>query len=333
MIPRIGVTSTRAVVEAAVRRGVDRGPLLAAHDVSEALLADPDARLAADRVLALWKDACERAGEPELAVLAAVELPWGAYRVVDYLCSTADTLGEALVLLGRTFGIINDHVRLSVDPDTRVVRLERASAGPRPEPIPGRYVDYALAACLFRMSFVIGGSVHPDVQLRRPAPADPTAHHRAFGPRVRFGSPSDEATFDPALWATPSRVADPVLREILRTHADLLLSGRPTVEPLLDQVRAALERELARGRTELSRVARALDTSPRTLQRRLADAGHTWRDVVEQTRHTLATTHLRDASLSLEEVAVLVGYADATTFHRAFVRWTGQSPGAWRRAH
>ena len=327
--PRIQVTSSRAVVEAAARRGVDRGSLLEAHGVPEAVLADPDARLPADRVLALWDDACARTGEPDLAVLAAIELPWGAYRVIDYLCGSADTLADAIELLARTFGIVNDHVRLTVhrpDDGGGVLRIH-------PDTIPARYVDYALAASVFRMSFVIDGEVDPEVHLRRSPPADPSAHHRAFGPNVRFGMPSDQVRFDPALWARPSRVADPVLREILRHHADLLLDRLPTVDPLLDRVRAALERELSRGRTELRWVARALDTSPRTLQRRLAEAGHGWRDVVERTRRDVATARLLDRSLSLEEVAVLVGYADATTFHRAFVRWTGQTPGAWRRSH
>ncbi|MFT4977674.1 MAG: hypothetical protein ACI8S6_003581, partial [Myxococcota bacterium] len=110
--PRVSVTSTRAIVAAAERRGVDAVELLARHGVSPAVLEDPDARLEASIVHALWTDATEQSGEPLLPVYAALELPWGAYRVIDYLCGHASSLSEATELLAQNFGLVNDAVRL-----------------------------------------------------------------------------------------------------------------------------------------------------------------------------------------------------------------------------
>ncbi len=75
--PRVSVTSTRAVVAAAQRRGVDAVALLAHHSVSPSVLEDPDARLEATLVHSLWTDATAQSGEPLLPVYAALELPWG----------------------------------------------------------------------------------------------------------------------------------------------------------------------------------------------------------------------------------------------------------------
>ena len=329
--PRVSVTSTRAMVAAAERRGVDTGVLLTQHDVSPVVLEDPDARLDATIVHALWTDLTERSREPLLPVYAALELPWGAYRVIDYLCGHATTMGEAAELLTQHFGLVNDAVVLALRPssDGTTMRMERGDGGQ----IPTRYVDYALTACVSRLSRAVGSELHGTVRLRREAPGDLGAHIQAFGPDLHFGQAADEVHFDAALWATPSRAPDPGLRSVLASHAQLLLAQLDVQPSLLQQLRQEVEQGLPFGRTELSRVARRLDTSARTLQRRLAEEGLTWREFVDPIRDELAFAYLRDRSLSIEEVACMVGYSDATSFHRAFSRKTGQTPGAWRSTH
>jgi len=329
--PRISVTSTRAIVAAAERRGVEAAALLARHDVAPAVLEDPDARLEASTVHALWTDATAQCGEPSLPVYAALELPWGAYRVIDYLCGHASSLGEAVELLAQNFGLVNDVVRLVLDEADggATMRLERGDGGQ----IPARYVDYALTACVHRMSNVIGADVHPTVSLRRAAPRALRAHTLAFGRDLRFDQAADKVHFDAALWATPSRAPDPGLRSVLRSHAQLLLAQIDTQPSLLQRLQQEVERGLPYGRTELSRIARRLETSPRTLQRRLAEEGLTWSRFIGPIRDDLAREYLRDRSLSIEEVACMVGYSDATSFNRAFVRKTGQTPGVWRSTH
>lgn len=316
-------------MEAAARRGVDRAALLARHGLSDATLADPDARLPAATALAVWDDAIERSGEPELAVLAAVELPFGAYRVVDYLCAHASTLGESYEQLVATFRIIHDSARLSLAPRDGAVVL--GFSLPDGSPAPARYVDYTLAAAVDRINRVSATPVHPAVRLRRPAPFDLSPHRAAFGPDLGFGQPVDEVTFTLTQWATPTRNPDEALRAVLARHSELLLAELPTVDPWLDQLRAAIEAGLPRGRADLVGLADALGTSPRTLQRRLTEAGLSWRALLEDTRRALACAYLRDPALGIDEIALLLDYSDASTFHRAFVRWTGETPGRWRR--
>ncbi len=329
--PRVSVTSSRAVVAAAGRRGVDTAALLARHGLAQAVLDDPDARLEATLVHALWRDAMAAAREPALPLHAALELPWGAYRVIDYLCGHSDTLGEAATMLARNFGLVNDAVVLRLRPlgDGAAMRLERADGGPVPAP----YVDYALAACAGRLLRVTGATRHPAVRRKRAAPADLGPHVLAFGDDVLFDQDVDELRFDGGLWRAPCSDPQPGLRSVLHRHADLLLAQigpRPT---LLGQLREEVERGLPFGRTELARVAARLDSSPRTIQRRLAAEGLTWRAVLAAIRGELARSYLRDPALSIDEVACMVGYSDATAFHRAFLRTNGQTPGDWRHTH
>ncbi|MCO4772069.1 MAG: AraC family transcriptional regulator [Deltaproteobacteria bacterium] len=330
---RIQVTSTRAVVDAASRRGVDRQQLLSDHGILETTLSDPDARLPAGQVIGLWLDAMDRAAEPQLPVIAAMELPWGDYRVIDYLCANAETLGEAFQLLGKVFGIVNDSVRLSIEESPSgggTVRIHRADGGV----IPSMYVDYALTACIFRMKWVVGNDVHPTrVRFRRSVPTDRSNHEQAFGPSVDFDQAMDEVVFDQELWSRPALAPDPGLREVLHRHAEIILAGLPTVTPLIERVRTTLEYGLPQGHSDLGRTAKELGLSPRTLQRRLSDAGLTWRELVEETRFAVSRAHLAEPLLSVEEIAVLVGYSEYSSFYRAFLRWSGSPPGVWRTTH
>ena len=77
-------------------------------------------------------------------------------------------------------------------------------------------------------------------------------------------------------------------------------------------------------------VAREWGVSGVTLRRRLAAEGTSWQRVVDGLRHDLAVRLLNDGALSLEQVAESLGYGDARSLHRAFRKWTGAAPGAYR---
>ena len=78
-------------------------------------------------------------------------------------------------------------------------------------------------------------------------------------------------------------------------------------------------------------VARALGVSVRSLQRRLAEEGRSYHGLVDETRKDAAERYLSNSSLSIGEVAFLLGYSEAAAFHRAFRRWSGATPQEFRR--
>jgi AraC-like DNA-binding protein len=98
------------------------------------------------------------------------------------------------------------------------------------------------------------------------------------------------------------------------------------------RVRAAIQQELiTTHHPNIEGVARALGTSPRTLQRRLLEEGTSFRDVVEEVRAELARRYLGER-VALHDVAFRLGYAEVSAFLRAFKRWTGMTPTQFRRA-
>lgn len=97
-----------------------------------------------------------------------------------------------------------------------------------------------------------------------------------------------------------------------------------------ERVEGALLELLPSGRSQLKDVARELGVGPRTLQRRLAAEETSWLSVLADTRERLARHYLRTTKMSPAEVSFLLGFDDPNSLFRAFHRWTGTTPEAWR---
>jgi AraC-like DNA-binding protein len=168
------------------------------------------------------------------------------------------------------------------------------------------------------------------VDLRHPAPADRGPYRDAFRTDVRFGADADRLRFSADEWRAPLETSDPTLAQVLEARARIRLEAATGYASAIGgELRRAILGELAEG-APISNVARALHVSVRSLQRTLADAGTSYRAVLDTVRRDLARDYLADAAVSICEVALLLGFSDQRSFHRAFERWTGESPGRWR---
>lgn len=327
--PSIAATSTLAMVCAAEARGVATTDLLQAAGLDRALLEDPDARLAGPTVLSLWLALRERTSDATLQLSAPASLPFGAYRVIDYLVAASASVGEGIGRFARFFRLIADAVVLSVEETAgeRRLCLSMAEGGP----VPAIYVDYVFAALVSRIRMRIRpGLAVLRVDLRQPVPPAVAAYETLFRAPIRFGADGDRLCFSADEWAAPMATADPALARLLEEHAGILAQRlRPAADFRADVQRAIIT-TLPDGGSAAA-VARALHVSVRTLQRKLIAAGTTFREVHDTVRGQLAVEYLDDPRVSTAEVAFLLGFSDQSSFNRAFRRWTGESPGRWRR--
>ena len=123
-------------------------------------------------------------------------------------------------------------------------------------------------------------------------------------------------------------LAEPGLRELLERRADAMLARLPQSGGYAEQVLALADGELRT--TSAEHISARLGVSERTLHRRLAAEGTSYRELIERVRKAAALRFL-DQPRSLEEVADLLGYASTQSFQRAFRRWMGTSPGSYQR--
>jgi len=328
--PTIAATSTLAMLRTAEARGIPTGDLLDAAGLTRDALEDPDARLPGATVLAIWTALRERTADPALQLAAPTSLPFGAYRVIDYLVAASDTVGEGVRRFARFFGLIADGVVLRIEEDDGEYRLCLGMADGAP--VPPVYVDYVFAALVSRIRMRIRRDLQVRrVELRQAEPQVTAPYIELFGAPVRFRGPADRLCFASEVWNAPTENPDAFLARLLEEHALILARRAPDGAP---GFRAAVEKAIAAAVPEggsAEAVARMLHVSVRTLQRRLGESGTTFREVADAVHGQLAEAHLADPGVSIAEVAFLLGFSDQSSFNRAFRRWTGESPGRWRR--
>lgn len=328
--PTIAATSTLAMVLTADARGIRTRDVLESAGLTRELLDDPDARIPAPAVLAIWNALRERTADPALQLAAPATLPFGAYRVIDYIVAASATVGEGVEHFARFFGLIAEAVALTVSHDDREHGLSLAMADGTA--VPPIYVDYVFAALVTRIRMRIRPGLHVlRVELRQPRPAVAARYEDVFGASVHFNAATDRLCFSDEEWRSPILSADASLARLLEEHARVL-ARRVPVAP--SGFPAEVQKMIAAAPAEggsVENVARALHVSMRTLQRRLVASGTTFREVSDAVRSQLAEGYLADPAVSIAEVAFLLGFSEQSSFNRAFRRWTGVSPGRWRK--
>lgn len=173
------------------------------------------------------------------------------------------------------------------------------------------------------------------VHFEHPAP-HPSSERmliRFFGCPVHFSEPFNGICFATSFLDTPVRTADSGLYQILMRYAEECLARHVDTNSLVGQARRLITAGLSNGNADINKVSGRMAMTARTLQRRLADAGWQFSDLLDETRRELATHYLRDSRTTLTDAAFLVGYSDLTAFHRAFRRWFGQTPLDYQRQH
>jgi len=168
------------------------------------------------------------------------------------------------------------------------------------------------------------------VLLKHAAPESISAHERYFGCPVRFGSERDALSISNEVLARPNHLADDGISRFLISHLEAEIESLGTETSVEALVEREISRSLSEGIPKMGYVARRLAMSERTLHRRLSERGLSFKAMVEETRRHVAENLLRESRYPLTEVAFLTGFSEQSAFNRAFKRWTGHTPTAFR---
>lgn len=323
----VGTTASRALLLGCEELGLDRQALLDAAGLTMAAVEDPDGRLTVEQVARLWKAALDTSDDPSLGLRMALAVPFGAYRVIDFLAASAPTVGEGIMRMARYFPLVNAALAWDISHDGPLVRVTLEQPG-APEGLPRSLIVTVLHlrhAAGVRWPLV-------DVTCTFPAPPDTRGYEAALGCPVRFGQPRNAFVMTRATWELPSGAASCELHKTLEGHAARMLASLDATRVTSTRVAELIVEELEGGDPSLARIARRMALSPRTLQRRLADEQTTFADVLDETRRHVAQAYVKDRGLALTEVAYLLGFSEQSAFSRAFQRWWGMPPSQFRSA-
>lgn len=165
-------------------------------------------------------------------------------------------------------------------------------------------------------------------------PGHPTAmHDQFFDCPIRFGAERDRLVLKSADLDLPFVGYNPEMLSILTPALTAALVDIEMHASLTEHIKGIFKRRLASGRPDIADVAKELGLSERTLQRRISDEGTTFRALLDDARQELGKALLMDMEVTVEEVAFLLGFDDASSFYRSFKSWEKMSPSRWRRSH
>jgi AraC-like DNA-binding protein len=278
--------------------------------------------------------AAAEVGDECLGIEFAKQVPFKDVGVLAYVMLNSPTLGAGLTAGCRFYATQQTLGKAFLNAGADEARLTYSLYDPSLGPT-AQIKDSLIA---FAVRYCREATGKPDwkplrVKLERDAPPDTSCHEKFFGAPVDFSSHENAVVFPVGDLELPLKKADPGLLPILRRHAESLLDTMPVPGDISDQVRRALTQVLGTGDFDLEDVAKYLETDARTVKRSLSDAGTSFQEVLDDTRFALAKRYLKDPTLSLTEIAFLLGYSEMSAFSRAFSRWTDQSPKAWRQAN
>jgi AraC-like DNA-binding protein len=195
-----------------------------------------------------------------------------------------------------------------------------------------QYNELAMAVALNTLRLMVGSRWSPvEVQFGHPEPANTAEHLRVFGAPVLFGCPTAAFLIEREFLERQVPAADPRLYGILTRYLEQVLEEMPREDDLLESARKGIAELMRNGDPTLARVAKNLAISPRTLERRLDERGLSFTTLIADTRRRFAINYLKDPNNTLTEIAFLLGYSEVSAFNRAFKRWTGRTPMAYRR--
>lgn len=311
------------LIELAGRWNVRPAEILQGLPITAAQLADPGTRVPLRVCEAIVARAHQLTHEPALAVHVGTQMRLSSHGFLGFAAMTASTAREAVDLAVRFSSTRTNVISLAlyVEGDSASLVIEENT------PLDGmrEFVVLALLVGIWQLGRALTGKMLDGIgECAFPAPA--FAQRLPLGDRLRFDRPNHRLVFPASVLDLPLVSADPVATKLAREQCERELAALVDAG-LPGRVRAALS---AGKDPSLPAIARELRMSPRTLKRKLAEHGTTFTSIRDDMRRQRALLLLDNRALSISEVAAKLGYSELPNFTRAFRKWTGVTPLAYR---
>lgn len=293
------------------------------------VMADPDLRVPHAQAMELLRHSEAICGE-DIGLLAAHEEAGDALDVLEYVALSSATPRAAVENVARYLRLMHDAAELTLrmeDEDTAVVAFAFTGG----LPMPRATAEFVMASVLLVGRRLSGQpSIPKAVHFAVPAPQNIKVREELFGCPVLYEQTETALIVRRSAIEAANPRADSGLQRIVLRHAEELVARLPVRKQFSDQLREHIVGHLRGGPPSIERISELVHMSPRTIHRRLAEEQVSYRDVVDEVRRDLARGYLQESELSLGEIAFLLGFSHVNAFHRAFRRWTGQTPAEAR---
>ena len=318
------------LIQAVVASGVPRNTFLRAARLDASCDQASDERLPQTKLFQLFELALELTGDPAFGLHSTERLTSEAVNPLGALLLHAATLRDALRSLHEFRRLFGDESTFRIQEHDAKVHV-RCHSHPEASPLARRYLFEVSLGGLYRLLRRFGVTTVDCVSFEYPAPDYRADYVRVFEGRARFEQPYTGLCFDAAQLDTPSPHVDTELHASLSAYARRRVQRMTLGQSWAARVHEVLVWQRPPHDMSMKFAARRLGVSTRTLRRQLVSEGKAYAQLVSEALGAIAKSYLLDERRSIMDTAHQLGFSDNTAFHRAFKRWTGQTPGEFRR--
>jgi AraC-like DNA-binding protein len=326
----IAICFVAAALQSLGARDLNADELLANVGLSSSLLQMPQARVSAKHYGALWRSIA-LALDDEFFGQDSRRMKAGTFAMLCHSVLGCRNLGQALDRSLRFYGLILDDIAGSLvrnGGEARIVLQERAAGANQRV-----FAHELLLMLLYGVSCWLIGRRIPIVrtEFSYSEPAHSAEYRLMYCADLSFDRPNTIIAFEASYLDLPVVQNERSLKEFLRTAPESILLKYKNSSSLSARVRRRLRQFLPGELPDFEELTDELNMTPATMRRRLHEEGASYQSIKDQLRRDLAISYLSHSSRSVMDIALELGFSERSAFHRAFRKWTGASPGEFRR--
>src|ERR1700692_4014281 len=326
----VSICFVAAALESVRARQLDPDRLLAQVGLSPSLLQVPQARVSAKQYGELWRLVALTLDD-EFFGQDSRRMKAGSFAMLVHAVMGCKNLGQALDRSLRFYGLILDDIAGSLSRDAKeatiILRERITGAAPR---IFGHEV---LLMLLHGVSCWLVGRRIPILraQFAYPEPAHSSEYRLMYCTDLSYGAPHTAIVFAADYLNLPIVQNERTVKDFLRTAPESILVKYKNGSSLSARIRRRLRQLLPGEVPDFDTLAGELNMTTATMRRRLHEEGASYQGIKDQLRRDLAISYLSHSDRSVMDIALELGFSERSAFHRAFRKWTGASPGEFRR--
>ena len=317
------------LIDMAESQGCARDSLLAGTTLAESGISGIGARIDDADFNQLVANAQRLTGNPALGLKLGLRLNLSAHAILGQAFMTCRDLAQVMDLLLKYYHLLASGIQLELETIGEQCVLTLVST---PSDVSVEF-GYELLYGAF-VNTLRGLLNAPDLclhmELPYPEPAHSSIYYEALGNEVYFNCVRGGILFHRDLLSTPVPSSNPVLRNLYEAECARLLADLEEEKSVAEQTLRLL-RKLEGQYPQMPRIATMLNLSPRTYRRRLDEEQQSFQQLLDQVRGEHATRYLQNTRLSLSSIAYKIGFSDPSNFRRAYLKWTGITPGEARK--
>lgn len=328
------IAIVRDIVQYVAAQGVEVNRLYSTAQLDPTCLEDPDLQVSGEVLKHLWREAIAQTGDCNLGLHIGEAFDLAAIGIVGYVLLNCKTYGQVLEKLSPYTRLFSQGISIHHRVAEGWVQCDFEVLGNLKNYLldePRHPIESTFAAFVTATQQLTGKNLKASaICLQHPRPKDDSEHQRIFQTLVQFSQPMNRIIFPANCLDWAVRSANTNLLSVFELHASAMLKAQNQAPSYSQKVMEAIARHLQGEVPLIGAIAHNLTISVRQLQRELQTENTSYQQLLDKTRKELALSQLKNPATSIDDVAFFLGFSEPSAFHRAFKRWTRQTPRSYR---